>query len=85
MRVRLPPQVLVGDDTMFKNTIEIQARVTCSRCSRKTLSWMPLTVNSDDTLEGELTTPTDWHVVGRYREQGEREIVCPECTKEFAR
>jgi len=70
---------------MFKNAIEIQARVTCTRCSRKTLSWMTLTVNSNDTIEGEVIPPTDWQVVSRYREQGEREIVCPECTKELAR
>ena len=71
--------------SMFKNAIEIQTRVTCTRCSRKTLSWMTLTVNSNDTIEGEVIPPTDWHVVSRYREQGEREIVCPECTKELAR
>lgn len=70
---------------MFSNEVAVQAMVKCARCSRKAASWLvlvPDSIDSDSGICGELHPPTDWTVVGRYRVHGEREIVCPVCTRE---
>lgn len=70
---------------MYSNEVSIQAMVKCARCSRKAATWMvldPISLDSESSVRGEISPPTDWTVVGMYRFRGSREIICPVCSKE---